>query len=261
MLLAIDIGNTHIVFGVHENGNWQNHWRIQTDPLKTADEYEVIFRSLFMAGKICRTSINDIILSSVVPVLIRPFSEMFQGIFKEAEITMVNPDIYSFLPLKILNPYEIGADLVANAVAAFQKFGKFTTVVDFGTALTFTTIGENAEIKGVAIAPGLQTAVAALAGKTAQLPFVHLAAPPSVLGGNTTQAIQSGIVFGFSGLVDSIIERMENELDEKLSVVATGGLSSVIAPFSKYIQHVDRMLTLDGLVQIGAYVAEGKKNG
>jgi type III pantothenate kinase len=260
MLLAIDIGNTHIVFGVQENGNWQNHWRIQTDPLKTADEYEVIFRSLFMAGKICRTNISNIILSSVVPLLIRPFSEMFQGLFKEAEITMVSPEIYPYLPLKILNPYEIGADLVANAVAAYQKFGKNTTVIDFGTALTFTTIGENAEIKGVAIAPGLQTAVAALAGKTAQLPFVHLTAPPSVLGGNTTQAIQSGIVFGFSGLVDSIIERTENELGEKLSVVATGGLSSVIAPFSKYIQHVDRMLTLDGLVLIGKFVLKGKSN-
>ncbi len=258
MLLAIDIGNTHIVFGVYHEGKWQNHWRIQTDPLKTADEYEVIFRSLFMAGKICRTDIERIILSSVVPSLVRPFGEMLQALFVDAEITVVNPEIYSFLPLKILNPYEIGADLVANAVAAYQKFGKLTTVVDFGTALTFTTIGENAEIKGVAIAPGLQTAVAALAGKTAQLPSVHLAAPPSVLGVNTIQAIQSGIVFGYSGLVDSILERTEKELGEKVSVVATGGLSTVIAPYSKYIRHVDPMLTLDGLIQIGILVKANK---
>jgi type III pantothenate kinase len=258
MVLAVDIGNTHIVFGVYQNEQWQNHWRIQTDPLKTADEYEVIFRSLFMAGKICRTEIYTIILSSVVPSLVRPVRRNAKTLFKEAEITLVSPDIYPFLPLKILNPYEIGTDLVANAMAAYQKFGKLTTVVDFGTALTFTTIGENAEIKGVAIAPGLHTAVAALAGKTAQLPYVHLAAPPSVLGVNTTQAIQSGIIFGFSGLVDSILERTETELGEKITVVATGGLSSVIAPLSSYIQHVDQMLTLDGLVHIGTYVAAGK---
>jgi type III pantothenate kinase len=254
MLLAVDIGNTHIVFGVSTEGRWQKHWRIQTDPLKTADEYEVIFRSLFMAGKVNHARVKRIILSSVVPSLVRPFTEMLPILFAEAEATVVNPDIYPLLPIKILNPYEIGTDLVANAVAAYQKFGKLTTVIDFGTALTFTTIGKNAEIKGVAIAPGLQTAVAALAGKTAQLPTVHLTAPPSVLGQNTIQAIQSGIVYGFSGLVDSIIERTEQELGEKISVVATGGLSSVIAPFTKSIQNVDAMLTLDGLAHIGTYV-------
>ncbi len=258
MLLAVDIGNTHIVFGIHHEKKWQNYWRIQTDPLKTADEYEVIFRSLFMAGKIDFPKVDSIILSTVVPSLVRPFSEMLQVLFETVEVTVVNPDIYSLLPVKILNPYEIGADLVANAVAAHQKFGKLTTVIDFGTALTFTTIGKDDEIKGVAIAPGLQTAVAALAGKTAQLPFVHLAAPPSVLGVNTTQAIQAGIVYGFSGLVDSIIERTGKELGENVTVVATGGLSSIIAPFSKTIQHVDNMLTLDGLVHIGNFVSKHK---
>src|SRR5690554_4254238 len=217
MLLAVDIGNTHIVTGIYQHEKWINNWRIQTDPLKTADEYEVIFRSLFMAGKIDRTKIHAIIMSSVVPSLVHPFGEMLIALFEESKITIVNPDIYSLLPVKILNPFEIGTDLVANAVAAHHKFGNLTTVVDFGTALTFTTIGSNAEIKGVAIAPGLQTAVAALAGKTAQLPFVHLAAPPSVLGQNTRQAIQSGIIYGFSGLVDAILERTEMELGNKIS--------------------------------------------
>lgn len=258
MLLAVDIGNSHIVFGVHYDEKWQNDWRIQTDPLKTADEYEVIFRSLFSAADINRTNVHNIILSSVVPSLVRPFGEMLQALFEQAETIVVSPEIYPFLPLKILNPYEIGTDLVANAIAAYQKFGKFTTVVDFGTALTFTTIGENAEIKGVAIAPGLQTAVSALAGKTAQLPYVHLTAPPSVLGVNTIQAIQSGIVYGFSGLVDAILERTEKELGEKISVVATGGLGNIIAPFSKYIKHVDSRLTLDGLVQICSYVLKNR---
>jgi type III pantothenate kinase len=256
MLLAIDIGNTNIVSGVNNNGKWLNHWRIQTDHKKTADEYEVIFRSLLSAGKICRTDVSNIILSSVVPSLVRPFTEMLPGLFNGTKITIVGPDIYPKLPIKILNPYEIGADLVANAVAAYHKYGKLTTVIDFGTALTFTTIGKNGEIKGVAIAPGLQTAVAALAGGTAQLPHVHLTPPPSVLGENTVHAIQSGIVYGFTGLVDSMIERTQDELGEKLTVVATGGLSSVIAPLTKNIKNVELLLTLDGLVEICRIVCD-----
>ena len=258
MLLAIDIGNTNIVFGVNEEGKWENHWRIQTDHLKTADEYEVIFRSLLNAGKICNTNINQIILSSVVPSLVHPFTEMLSGLFPESNQTVVNPDIYSLLPVKVLNPYQIGADLVANAVAAFQKYGKLTTIIDFGTALTFTTIGKNAEILGVAIAPGLNTAVSALAGKTAQLPEIHLTPPPSVLGENTVHAIQSGVVFGFTGLVDSIIERTQGELNEELTVVATGGLSSVISPLTKYIKIIEPLLTLDGLFHINSFVASTK---
>ncbi len=256
MLLAIDIGNTNIVFGIYHEKQWKNHWRIQTDHLKTADEYEVIFRSLLTAGKICRNEVKKIILSSVVPSLVRPFSEMLETLFSDATLTVVNPDIYDKLPVKILNPYQIGADLVANSVAAFRKYGKLTTVIDFGTALTFTTIGKNAEIKGVAIAPGLQTAVAALAGKTAQLPEIHLTPPPSVLGENTIHAIQSGVVYGFAGLVDSMINRTQNELNEKLTVVATGGLSIVIAPLTKSIKNVEPLLTLDGLMEIISYVSK-----
>ena len=258
MLLAIDIGNTNIVFGVNEEGNWKNHWRIQTDHLKTADEYEVIFRSLLNAGKICNTKINQIILSSVVPSLVHPFAEMLSGLFPAAKQTIINPEMYSLLPVKVLNPYQIGADLVANAVAGFQKYGKLTTVIDFGTALTFTTIGKDAEILGVAIAPGLNTAVSVLAGKTAQLPEIHLIPPPSVLGENTIHAIQSGIVLGFTGLVDSIIERTQEELNEKLTVVATGGLSSVISPLTKYIKIVEPLLTLDGLYHINSFVTENR---
>ena len=255
MLLTIDIGNTNIVFGVNESGEWQNHWRIQTDHLKTADEYEVIFRSLINAGKISKTDISAIILSSVVPSLVHPFIDMLNGLFRGAVQTVVSPEIYEKLPVKVLNPYQIGTDLVANTVAAFQKYGVLTTVIDFGTALTFTTIGKNAEIKGVAIAPGLQTAVAALAGKTAQLPDIHLTPPPSVLGENTIHAIQSGVVFGFTGLVDSIIERTQEELGEQLTVIATGGLSSVIQPLTKHIKTVEPLLTLDGLYHINSFIS------
>lgn len=254
MLLTIDIGNTNIVFGIYENNTWLNHWRIQTDQLKTADEYEVIFRSLLTAGKICRTSVKRIIICSVVPSLVHPFQEMLQSLFEEATCHVISPEIYSHLPIKILNPYQIGADLVANALAAFQKFGNSTMVIDFGTALTFTTIGKKSEILGVAIAPGLQTAVSALAGKTAQLPQIHLSPPPSVLGENTMHAIQAGIIYGFTGLVDSIIERTEKEINEKLTVVATGGLSSLVAPLTKNVKTVEPMLTLEGLVHMNSFL-------
>lgn len=254
MFLGIDIGNTNIVFGVHGKDNWLNDWRIQTDPLKTADEYEVIFRSLFNSGKIEPESIRSIVLSSVVPILVQPFEEMIWKLFG-ADPVLVGPSIYPKLPIKILNPYEIGTDLVANSLAAYMKFGGFTTVIDFGTALTFTTIGHRGEILGVAIAPGLRTAVTALAGKTAQLPHVHLAPPPSVLGENTIHAIQAGIVLGYTDLVDSIISRIEKEINQRLTVVATGGLSPVISKLLHRIDAIEPLLTLDGLRHIGNYTS------
>lgn len=253
MLLAIDIGNTNTVFGVQHETEWLNSWRIQTDPLKMADEYEVIFRSLLNGGNIFNSEISKVVVSSVVPSLVHPFSEMLAVLLPNAKIILVGPDIYPKLPVKILNPYQIGSDLVSNAVAAHHKFGSLTTIVDFGTALTFTTIGSNSEILGVAIAPGLQTAVSSLARKTAQLPQIHLIPPPSVLGSNTIHAIQAGVVYGFTGLVDSIIERTQHELQEKLTVVATGGLSSIIAPLTTHIKIVEPMLTLDGLALIHSF--------
>lgn len=253
MLLAIDIGNSNIVFGVKSENEWVNNWRIQTDPSKMADEYEVIFRSLLTAGKIGQNEIKNIILSSVVPSLVHPFMEMISGLFIQARTILLQPEIFGKLPVKVLNPYQIGTDLVANAVAAFLKYGNNTMVIDFGTALTFTTVGKNGEIAGVAIAPGLQTAVSSLAGKTAQLPQIYLTAPPSVLGENTIHAIQSGVVFGFAGLVDSIIERTQTEMNETLTVIATGGLSSIIAPLTKFIKITEPMLTLDGLSLIISY--------
>jgi len=155
MLLAIDIGNTNIVFGINNQGNWLHNWRIQTDQLKMADEYKVIFGSLLFDGNINITDVNEIIISSVVPSLVYPFSEMLSNLLPGSKIIMISPEIYHKLPIKVLNPYQIGSDLVANAVAAYKKYGKLTTVIDFGTALTFTTIGKDAEIRGVAIAPGL----------------------------------------------------------------------------------------------------------
>lgn len=255
MLLVIDIGNTNIVFGIHSGEEWITNWRIQTDTEKTADEYEVIFRTLISNGQVSPDLINSVVLSSVVPTLVQPFIDMLSNFLNLSPI-LLGPEVYDKLPLGILNPYQIGSDLVANSLAAYLKYGEFTMVIDFGTALTFTTVGKQGKILGVAIAPGMNTVVNALAGKTAQLPRVHLVAPPSVLGQNTMHAIQSGIVLGYAGLVDSMIKRTEEELNQKLTVVATGGLSTVMAPLIPAIRHLEPMLTLDGLNLVKKYVSE-----
>ncbi len=249
MLLVIDIGNTNIVFGIHSGDEWVSSWRIQTDDKKTADEYEVIFHTLISNGQVSPERITSVVLSSVVPTLVQPFIDMLTS-FISLKPVILGPEIYDRLPLGILNPYQIGSDLVANSLAAYQKFGEYTMVIDFGTALTFTTVGEKGKILGVAIAPGMNTVVDALAGKTAQLPRVHLVPPPSVLGQNTMHAIQSGIVLGYAGLVESIIRRTEGELHRKLSVVATGGLSTVMASLIPAIQYLEPMLTLHGLKRV-----------
>lgn len=253
MILTIDIGNTNIVFGVANQNEWVKIWRIQTDWSKTADEYEVIFRSLFASSSISCTEISRTVLSSVVPSLIRPFREMLNQL-SECSMLLVEPSIYERLPIKIIDPYEIGTDLVADATAAFIGYGGPTMIIDFGTALTFTTISRAGEILGVAIAPGLLTALKSLTGNTAQLHDVQLVAPPSVLGKNTVHAIQSGIILGFAGLVDSMVKRTEDELGERLTVVATGGLSAVLKNVSSRIEIIDENLTLDGLKYIANYV-------
>jgi len=253
MILTIDIGNTNIVFGVAGQNEWIRIWRIQTDKFKTADEYEVIFRSLFENSQISCSEVSRTVLSSVVPSLIRPFMEMLNHMLV-CPILLVEPSIYDCLPITIIDPYEIGTDLVADATAAFVGYGGPSMVIDFGTALTFTIISRTGEILGVAIAPGLLTALKSLTGNTAQLYDVPLNAPPSILGQNTVQAIQSGIVLGFAGLVDSMISRTEDALGEKLTVIATGGLSSVLKNVSSRIEIIDENLTLDGLKQIAKYV-------
>lgn len=249
MILTIDIGNTNVVFGVADQNDWLKIWRIQTDLLKTADEYEVIFRSLFTSAGIRESEITRTVLSSVVPSLIRPFSEMISHMLGHSP-SLVEPSLYKKLPIEILSPDEIGTDIVADATAAFIRYGGPCMVIDFGTALTFTTISKSGKILGVAIAPGLLTALKSLTGNTAQLRDVQLVAPPSVLGDNTIHAIQSGIVLGFGGLVDSMVALTEKELSEKITVIATGGLSSVLQNVSKRIQIIDENLTIDGLKYI-----------
>lgn len=250
MLLAIDIGNSNVVCGISNNNIWFEQFRIHTVENKTADEYEVIYRTLLASRNIDLNSIDRIVLSSVVPSLIFPIKEMIQKLFKQDPLVL-GPEIYSQLNIGISNPYEIGTDLVANAVAAHNQFSGNCIVVDFGTALTFTVIKADGNLLGVTIAPGLKTAMASLSQKTAQLPNIELAIPPSCIGKNTVHAMQAGIVLGYKGLIESLLKGMKKELNGETTIIATGGLSSVMLPLIDLFDHHEPMLTLDGLKIIG----------
>lgn len=188
-------------------------------------------------------------MSSVVPGVspaVKTMLEKLTGL----KVVVIGPDIFRKMKMGIDNPDEIGSDLVANAVAAYGRFSQAAIVVDFGTALTFTTVSDQGEILGVAIAPGLKTAMLALFSNTAQLPVVPLELPESAIGKNTAHALQAGILLGYVGLINELIDRIQSELPSKAKVVATGGLSSVLAPLKSRFDEVDPMLTLDGLRQI-----------
>jgi type III pantothenate kinase len=250
MLLAIDIGNSNVVCGLSENNHWTEQFRIHTVANKTADEYEVIYRTLLASRKIDLKQIDKVVVSSVVPSLIIPIREMIKKLFGQ-EPLILGPELYPRLSIGISNPYEIGTDLVANAVAAHSKYQGNCIVVDFGTALTFTAIKADGNLLGVSIAPGLKTAMASLSQKTAQLPNVDIAVPPSYVGKNTTHAMQAGIVLGYKGLVESMLKGIIEELGGSATVIATGGLSAVMLPIVECFDHHEPLLTLDGLKIIG----------
>ncbi|RUT78619.1 type III pantothenate kinase [Ancylomarina longa] len=250
MLLAIDIGNSNVVCGISENNHWTEQFRIHTVANKTADEYEVIYRTLLVSRNISFKQIDRIVLSSVVPSLILPIREMILKLFGQ-EPLILGPELYPRLDIGISNPYEIGTDLVANAVAAHSKYSGNCIVVDFGTALTFTAIKSDGNLLGVSIAPGLKTAMTSLSQNTAKLPNVDIAVPPSCVGKNTTHALQAGIVLGYKGLIEFLIKGIKAELSGSVTIIATGGLSSVMLPILDCFDYHEPLLTLDGLKIIG----------
>jgi type III pantothenate kinase len=245
MLLAIDIGNSNIAFGIYDK-DWLHHWRLNTVANKTSDEYEVLFRSLLSNGFDRLDSIDKVIISSVVPPLSSTFKRMIKHMLGQ-DVIFVSPALDTGIKVTIDNPAEIGSDLLANAVAGYSLFNGPCIIVDFGTALSITVVGTGGELLGVSIAPGLESAMKALSANTAQLPFVDLSAPESAIGKNTTQAIQSGVVLGYTGLVEYLLRRIKSELGGDVSTIATGGLSEVIAPLTDQFDALEPWLTLDGL--------------
>ncbi len=255
MLLAIDIGNSNVVFGLYKEQEIFDMWRVHTVVNKTSDEYEAIFRTFLSSRNIATQSISRVVISSVVPSLNFAMKNMITNLFGFQPL-MIAPDIYHKLPIEIRNPYQIGTDLVANATVLSTCYEGSSIVVDMGTALTCTAVNGKGKILGVTICPGLKTAMSALSQKTAQLPHVNIEAPPSVLGTNTVHAIQSGVVLGYKGLIASLISEMKKEIgEENINVIATGGLSVVMYPLLKDVfTEYDPNLTLNGIRIIGELV-------
>lgn len=246
MLLAIDIGNTNIVFGVHDGVQWTHHWRVQTVHERMPDEYAVLFRGFLREAGLDLDGFERIILGSVVPKLTQGIAQMVAQRANRAPLILRPAEMVLGITIKTEHPDKIGSDLVADAVAAYDRFQGNCIVVDFGTATTFTAVAAPGDLLGVAIAAGLNVTADALVSRTAQLPHVELAPPPSVIGRNTIHSMQAGLVVGYVAMVEGIVDRMRAELGEA-SVVATGGLSSVIGPLTDRFDAVDPWLTLDGL--------------
>lgn len=246
MILVFDVGNTNMVIGVFDQDQLLTHWRIRTDNQRTADEYGVIINALFNYHNLQGSNIRAAIISSVVPSLNVELEWMCQRYFN-CKPLLVGPGTKTGLAIKYDNPREVGADRVVNAVAAYHKYGGPLIIVDFGTATTFCVVSKAGEYLGGAIAPGIKISTDALVTRASKLPRVELALPKSMIGKNTVMSMQVGIMYGFVGQVEGIINRMKKEIGEDIRVIATGGLAALIAGETDSIDEVDEFLTLDGL--------------
>lgn len=251
MRLAIDVGNTDAVFGFFEDGSLIKTFRVRA-PKEEQNivYYDYRFRNFLLENDWQALRCDQVVISSVVPVLTEVFVEISRSVCSTPAI-LVEVDKYPQMKVKIDNPKELGTDLFANAVAAYNKYQASCIIVDFGTALTFTVVSEHAEVLGVAIVPGLKTAMNSLFSKTAQLPEVPLILPETTIGTNSIHSIQSGILYGYEGLVKNMLRRIKAEIGGDCKVIATGGLSSVIETLHDEFDQVDRSLTLNGIRIIG----------
>lgn len=247
MLLAIDMGNTNIKYGVFDGEKLVASFRVSSRISRTADEYGSVLVGLLSDSGIKKSDIDGIVFSSVIPALNYTICHMCEYFFGITPLT-IGPGVKTGLNIKADNPKEVGADIIVNSVSAFNRYGGPLVVIDFGTATTFDVISSECELLGVVIAPGIKTSLEGLATKTAQLPMIELDAPKTVIGKNTKHCMQAGMIYGFAGLVENIIKKIKKELGvDKIKVVATGGLGEIIAKEVNLISCVDRTLTLDGL--------------
>src|SRR5258707_14000264 len=250
MLITVDVGNSHTVIGIYEGERLRNHWRISTVPERTTDEHGALLNTLLAgAGLEGGVRPEGVAIACVVPPLNQVMEQLAERYFHCAPL-MVGPGIKTGVPILYENPREVGADRIVNAVAAYERWPQGAIVVDFGTATTFDVITARGEYAGGVIAPGLTVSADALFSATAKLPRVEIARPRSAVGRNTVASIQAGLVFGYAGLVDAIVERIKAEVDFSPRVVGTGGLAALIAKEAKTIVECDDMLTLQGLALI-----------
>ncbi|MFD0685833.1 type III pantothenate kinase [Actinomadura fibrosa] len=251
MLLTIDVGNTNTVLGLFEGEEVIEHWRINTDPRRTADEIAVVLQGLVQQSPLlAETDISGIALCSTVPSVLHEMREMCRRYYGDVSAVIVEPGVKTGVPVRMDNPKEVGADRIVNALAAVHLHGGPAIVVDFGTATTFDAVSAKGEYVGGAIAPGIEISIDALSSRGAQLHKIELVRPRSVIAKNTVEALQSGIIFGFAGQVDGIVERMSEELTDdpgEVTIIATGGLAPLVLEESRCIDEYEPWLTLVGL--------------
>jgi type III pantothenate kinase len=245
-LFCIDVGNTNIVMGLYAGDELVTHWRIATDHQKMADEYAMLILDLFERAAQDPAAVEGIIIACVVPPLTGIFEKLSQRYFGQAAL-VVDAMVHTGVRIRLDNPNEVGADRVVNVVAAYRRYGGPACVVDLGTGTTFDLLSAEGDYLGGAIAPGIGIAAEALFQRAARLPRVDLVCPPSAIGKNTVQAMQSGLLFGYVGLVEGLVARFRAELGPEMKVIATGGLASLVAAETAVIDAVDPWLTLEGL--------------
>jgi type III pantothenate kinase len=258
MLFVLDVGNTNTVLGVFARAEKSPpgevpryerlvaNWRVATRQGSTVDEYGVLFRNLFSMASLEASEIHGIVISSVVPPLDPVLRQVCERYFNSKPL-LIEPGVKTGMPVHYDNPAEVGADRIVNAVAAFEKYGGPAVIVDFGTATTFDCVSAKGEYLGGVICPGIGISADALFSRTARLPRVEIRKPARVIGTNTVGSLQSGLYYGYLGLVDGILELLLGELGNQTKVIATGGLGPMIGTGSKYIKTVDDFLTLEGL--------------
>lgn len=246
MILVIDVGNTNIVIGIYKERELQHHWRLSTNRSATVDEYGIMIHNLCAHAKLDIDDIKGVVVSSVVPPLMFVLEQLCTKYLKKTPL-IVGPGIKTGLNIRYENPKEVGSDRIVNAVAAIELYGAPLIVVDFGTATTFDYIDEQGQYIGGAIAPGIGISTEALYRTAAKLPRIELVKPKSVVGRNSIASMQAGIIFGYAGQVDGIVERIRAEFNSKAKVIATGGLAELISDESKTIDEINPLLTLQGL--------------